>query len=455
MSNKTSYVKNGSFYRREKGGSKFLRIRKQGANLDKPAKPKKSAKPAAPTTPLTPEQQRQKILENGLGDVTTPLTGSAMTGVADALVGLEYGPQYANLNTAEKKATTSGAAQAKWAQGYDRDAQAILDASKTQQDAANARSQQNLAAWRQQALGAAGGAVQGNQAAMAQDAGVRGSGFAGGTDAFNQAAQVASASAGAQGDAALAGGQARGDAQSAFLRSLGAAGALRGQENQAAIRNATDSKLSDIASQRSQLASSEGAARVKALTGLRSSETTNYLTQQSLASKEQQAILDYKLGIQKLTASAAIKKQERELALKLKRLGLSSAEAIAAARDATSTANNIRTTSTSTANNIRTNKKTGDKASFTPAQMRSAAGKRDDAIAFARALKTRKVNGKTTNRADALIALTQKYGSLFARVAVGTVYDGGAVGHLNTELQRRYGVQIPGRYRAKGKRANG
>ena len=111
--------------------------------------------------------------------------------------------------------------------------------------------------------------------------------------------------------------------------------------------------------------------------------------------------------------------------------------------------------STSTANNIRTNNKTGDKASFTPAQMRSAAGKRDDAIAFARALKTRKVNGKTTDRADALIALTQKYGSLFARVAVGTVYDGGAVGHLNTELQRRYGVQIPGRYRAKGKRANG
>ena len=469
--NEGTMVKGGYFYRKEKGGSKMLRIRKAGQKPDKPtpeplgARAKKDPKllqralrdpglrsklPDSMLTPAQREARQTNAFTRQLGDVSTPLTGPSMVSAAQRLTDLEYKPQYQNLDAEEKKATASGKQQAAWAQGYDRDAQAIMDANKNAQAAANATTQASLRQLAQQAGVGATAQYAGGQQAAAMDAGVRGQGLGGGTAAVDSASQsILAANAGnAQTQQAAAGAQ--GEAQAALLRSLSTAGAMRGQETQGAIRNSMNAKLADIAGQRRTLKQSEGAAFTKGLLGLRQSEGDRLITQQTLASKDQQAILEAKTAAASLKSKEQLAAANRALQVRLRQMGIDAETARQMSDQAFRGQQNALDRQQSDTNNRRTNGGKGGKPKFTTAQLNAAADKRDSALQLAGVLK-----GKGKKRGDVLTALTQKYGPLYARVAVGSIYDGGAVGHLNTELFNRYGIRIPKRYLATGKRANG
>ena len=413
----------------------------------------RSKLPDSMLTPAQREARQTNAFTRQLGDVSTPLTGPSMVSAAQRLTDLEYKPQYQNLDAEEKKATASGKQQAAWAQGYDRDAQAIMDANKNAQAAANATTQASLRQLAQQAGVGATAQYAGGQQAAAMDAGVRGQGLGGGTNAVDSAAQsILAANAGnAQTQQAAAGQQ--GEAQAALLRSLSTAGAMRGQETQGAIRNSTNAKLADIAGQRRTLKQSEGAAFTKGLLGLRQSEGDRYITMQTLASKEQQAILDAKTAAAGLRSKEQLARANRALQLQLKRMGIDAESARQQADQAFRSQQNALDRQQSDTNNRRSNAgggSKGGKPKFTTIQLRDAASDRDTAIRLAHTLKATK-----KDRGKALTALSAKYGDVIARVAIGAVYDGGAVGHLNTELYNRYGIRIPKRYLATGRRANG
>ena len=206
MASKTvkPYEKNGYRYRQEKGGKRVFRIGKvekkaapaplgqrvaKDPNLLQRALRDPGLRSKLPDKYLTPAQREARQtneFNRQIGDVSTPLTGDAMVNASQRLVRMEYDPQYKNLDAEEKKVTASGKQQASWAAGYDRDAQAIMDANKTAQQNANAATEANMRQLAQQAGVGATAQLGAGQQAAAMDMGVRGAGLGGGTQAVAQ-----------------------------------------------------------------------------------------------------------------------------------------------------------------------------------------------------------------------------------------------------------------------------
>ncbi len=416
---------------------------------------------------LSPEQlkaRRENEFRRDVGDINDPLSGDSLINTAQTLTDREFDPLEQAIGQQEGRAQRQTAAEAQRAGSYYSGLNSQLGATLGAQGSANAAALQGAAARGAGTQAAIDAALQQGNARQAHDAQVRGGDVQG--DAItDMAAQAAQQKAAAAKEAQTQQGEAQsfGDAQAAFLRGIQGSTAQQGGEVQGDITRRGGATLSDLAAERAKLRADRKGQFTDTLLKLRGTEADRAMTARSLANDQEKAILDFKADMAGLKSRAAIERANRALKLKLTQMGLSSTEAqaeadrasreaVSAADNATSRANNAASNATSRDNNRdsnaqsdRNNRRSNqDKGpgGFSHKDRVDAASKRDDAIQLATQYKRRRASRDT-----ALQLLTEKYGSDFARVAVGAIYDGGAKGHLDALLAQRYGIHVPKQYR--------
>lgn len=249
--------------------------------------------------------QRKAQDRDPLYDPSQGLSGSRLRGAADALVGLEFGPQRKALEQESRRIDTQGGALSKRASDYflqlAQQEQGSVDRMKAIGDlvggqireagAANQTALDKVAAEAEQVRGA--------------DAAVRGE--LGGSDRLaEELAAARSRAAGAQQTALT-------DASSTMGNYAGLADIsrqareVRGGETVQQILNQIATQQADVRSRQGALEASTGPARTKAILGLRQQEFENAATVEGLGldrdklrAEMQQDLQDYRLGQGKL-----------------------------------------------------------------------------------------------------------------------------------------------------------
>lgn len=396
-------------------------------------------------------RKRHQFLAS-LSDVETPITGDALVNVAEQLSKRGYDQTISDLDATGKRLTDLSGERTRRADSYFKTLQDLSDrmaAASGSVTAGRVGAQASIADKVTQAIGAA--KAHGDATTAADEAvrgrltGLQSQGVA--DAAAGAKARTAEGSAAAQTNA-----QALGDAEAAFLR----AAQLSTGQSRAATLGDIDAKtavdLADLAKKRVDAGSDKEANFLKTLLEMRGSEGDRALTQRTLATSAEKAVLDAKVELAKITSSTQLTKWKERLAATLKREGYSSSEAIAEAnRIAAGSRNNASITSRENegaanrqnARDIAATKASG-KESFTPAQRRTNATKRDNAFASARAAEATRGTGHHITSGQAYRALiAAKTDALLARAAIQATYGGGVTADLAKQIRERYGIDIP------------
>lgn len=381
-------------------------------------------------------------VQKELGDVDTPLSGQSLTDTARVLTDSSYKPLYQDLDKQGTQVTGREAQQSRFAQDYTKQAEGSIQAALNAQIQANAHARQAQDAITSDTNSAIDKATADAQAALGQDAAVRGAGLDGGS-AAKLAADMAAAKGRAANEGATnaANAEAIGANYAGFLNASQGVNQVRGQESQAGVRANANGALAELAAQRSKLQESEKGDYTDTVLKLRSSEGDRALAQKTLASKEDQALMDARLEARRIDSQEGIAQANRRLQVTLKGMGIDAATAKQKA-DQIFTAHQNRLGREATADNSEAGRKaaakekekdreaavklaklkaklkgSGGAGSFTPAQVRGYKNALQSAEASAATIKP-SVDSKETTSTDAITYLTgEVHNNLAARIA--------------------------------------
>jgi hypothetical protein len=253
---------------------------------------------------------RKRIDRNPLYDPSQALSGSRLKGAADALVGLEVGPQRAALEQESRKIDTQGAALTGRASSY------FLDLARQEQGSVDRmKAIGELAGGQVQQAGAAAQGTLDKVAAeaaslRAQDQAVRGEGLQSSDRLAEELAASRSRAAAAQQTASTETAGTMGNY--AGLADISRqAREVRGGETVQGILNQIATQQADVRSRRGALEASVGPARSKALLDLRQQGFENAATaagldidQAELKARMQTEANDFTLATKKLRQTA-------------------------------------------------------------------------------------------------------------------------------------------------------
>lgn len=461
-------VKKGGVYREKKGGGALLRIRDAAAKKPKaqpavkPALADRAAKDPAllartladpglrrqlRDNQLTPEllkSRRDTDFKRDIADPTKPMQGETLVRSAEQLVDREYAPLLDDIGRQERRVGASRDAQQTWAKGNYDALGGMFKAKADEQVAAGGKSVDAAKQARMDQL-AVVDEVQRQAAARAQaDAGVRGEGLDGGANA-GLADQMAAAKvrAGAEGTSREQDASSRATTQADFIKNLGSATAMRGAETQGQIATVAGNDLSELQGDRRKLRTDRNGKLTETMLKMRGDEVERYLTERGLATDMEKANLDAKTELAKIQSTDELKRWTVNRQAALRREGYDSAEAIAQAnREAADTRSALDRASREGSAGYKGEGGGKDKPRFSKADRRRSAGDRDKAIGRAKAAREGGLS-----RADALTALGRDYPPEIARVAVNALYDGKVNSSNAAALKKRFGIDIPSRYR--------
>jgi hypothetical protein len=402
---------------------------------------------------LSPEMlklRRENQFRQNIGDVSKPLTGDSLIRTAETLVDREGKKRTADIDRSAKKVTAGRDQQASFSKAnYDR-SNGLMQSIIGGQQKANADT-----VARQQQLGEQAQAGAGEaQIAMAkrarEDAEIRGQ------QAQEQALQPANASVDAtkariaeNTQSAASEANANGTGVDAFLRSLGVAGAMRGQSAQEDIGRRGAGQLADLEAERKQIREDKDGAFTDTLMKLRGGEVERYLTERGLATDAEKARLDAEAEMAKITSQNQLEAAKRRHEVRLEQMGLTAKEALAEADrtfDATqkqldrdsAAALNAEDNATSRAN---AKERSGAKKSFTGKDLQKAANERGRARNQAISLK-REVPGITPNKLKIALREDIKDETL-VEIAVLRAFRKPIPAYLRRRLKKQRGIDLP------------
>lgn len=396
-------------------------------------------------------RKRHQFL-NSIGDVETPITGDALVNVAEQLSKRGYGQTVSDLDATGKKLTDLSDERTRRADSYFKTLQELSNRMADASGSVTAARVGGQGSIRDKIAEAIDASKSKSDAIVGADEAVRG-------HLTNlQADAVADAAAGARtrsaegSAAAQTNAQSLGDAEAAFLRSAQLATGQQRASTLGDIDAKTASDLSDLAKKRVDAGSDREANFLKTLLDLRGTEGDRALTQRTLSTQAEKAILDSKTELAKVKSQTDLAKWKARLAASLQREGYSSSEAIAEAnRVAAGDRNSASITSREsegdknrTAAAKRAKEKASGKGAFTPVQLRANATKRDNAFAAAaNGAKTRGTAHHITSDQAYRALIAAKTDDLLARAAIQAAYGDGVSADVAAKIRERYGIDIP------------
>ena len=402
---------------------------------------------------LTPDLlklRRENQFRQNVGDVSKPLTGDSLIRTADTLVDREAKKRTADIDRSARKVTAAGRQQSSFSrQNYNRGNSVIQSIVAGQQgaNAATVGRQQQLGA---QAQASAGEAQIAASKRAREDAEIRGQqqqeqNLAGTNEAVaGTQARIAENTQSAANEA-----NATGSGVDAFLRSLGVAGAMRGQSAQEDIERGARGSLADLEAERKQVREDRDGAFTDTLMKLRGGEVERYLTERGLATEQEKARLDAESEIAKITSQNQLEAAKRRHEIRLEQMGLTSAEARDQAKmtfEATqkqldrenAASMNREDNATSRAN---AQQKGDAKKGFTATQLRTAANERGRARNQAISLK-QQVPGLTPNKLKIALREDIKDETL-VEIAVLRAFRKPIPAYLRRRLKKQRGIDLP------------